>query len=127
LFFRNRLSSLGAVNFSRVVAGVRVHYRGTNDGKRRWRRHKSDAPIKILADNTGEAHVIEGRCVQVSEGGMCFFALGNFTPGTEVCLEFVSPSSDAPDSGKPGRIRGTIRNRAVYLYGVEYDPSNADA
>jgi PilZ domain len=102
-------------------------YKAPSAGKRRWPRRKADAPIKILASDAGQALVIEGRCVQVSEGGMCFFALGNFTPGTEVCLEFVSPSSDAPDSGQPGRIRGTIRNRKVYLYGVEYAAGNADA
>jgi hypothetical protein len=47
---------------------------------------------------------------------MCFFALGNLTPGSQISLEFVSP-----DSGEPARVRGTVRNRTVYLYGVEYE------
>jgi PilZ domain len=96
---------------------VATLYHAPHEGKRRWARHKSDAAIRVLA---GNANAIEGRCVQVSAGGMCFFALGNFAPGTQVWLEFVNSNH-----GEPQRVRGTIRNRTVYLYGVEYEAFRA--
>jgi hypothetical protein len=85
-------------------------------GKRRWPRHKSDVPVKVLVEGSQDPLVIDGRCTKMSAGGMCFFALGNFTPGAQISLEFISP-----DSGQPARVRGTVRSRTVYLYGVEYE------
>jgi PilZ domain len=87
-----------------------------HEGRRRWPRYSSDVPVKVLIDGPQDPLVIDGRCTKMSAGGMCFFALGNFTPGAQIGLEFISP-----DSGQPARVRGTIRNRTVYLYGVEYE------
>jgi PilZ domain len=87
-----------------------------HQGRRRWKRHNSDVPVKVLVEGARDTLVIDARCTKISAGGMCFFALGNFTPGAQICLEFVDPHS-----GEPARVRGTIRNRAVYLYGVEYE------
>lgn len=96
--------------------GARTAGRGATETRRRWKRHKTDVPIKVLVEEKNDTLEIDGRALQVSAGGMCFFAVGNLTPGTQISLEFVDPHS-----GKAGRVRGTIRNRVVYLYGVEYD------
>jgi hypothetical protein len=50
---------------------------------------------------------------------MCFFAVGNFDLGDRVNVEFIQP-----ESANSGRVRGIIRNRAVYLYGMEYEIAN---
>jgi hypothetical protein len=84
--------------------------------KRRWQRHNADAPLKILVEGTPEESSVEGRCIKISDGGMCFFAVGNFVPGERIRFRFLDP-----DSGESGHGRGTIRSRTVYLYGVEYD------
>jgi len=97
-------------------------YHAPHEGKRRWRRHKADAPLRILAHSASQKLVLDGRCLQLSDGGMCFFALGNFAPGTQVHLEFVNP-----ETGETHFVRGTIRSRSVYLYGVEYEASRTDA
>jgi hypothetical protein len=47
---------------------------------------------------------------------MCFFAVGNFKPGVKVSVEFI-----LPESHRFERVRGTIRSRMIYLYGVEYE------
>src|SRR5712692_1564159 len=87
-----------------------------NEGKRRWARNKVNAPVRVLVEGLNDTLVIDGRCIKMSEGGMCFFAVANLVIGAQISLEFVSPSSS-----KSGRVRGTIRNQAVYLYGVEYE------
>jgi hypothetical protein len=83
--------------------------------RRRWVRHKFYAPVRISCEDTNQSSVIEGRCLKVSEGGMSLFAAANVAVGTRVRIEFVSPASD-----KRTAVMGTIRNRMVYLYGVEY-------
>lgn len=46
---------------------------------------------------------------------MSLFAAANVAVGTKVRIEFLQPSGD-----ERACIVGTIRNRMVYLYGVEY-------
>ena len=88
----------------------------TEASKRRWTRHASDAPIRILSEDEGQIFPVEGTCLNTSDGGMCFFAVGNFNPGAKVSVEFV-----LPESHRFERVRGIIRSRTIYLYGVEYE------
>ena len=57
------------------------------------------------------------RGVRLSEGGICLFAAANLPIGSQVKVEFKNPRTD-----EPVRVRGKVRNRAVYLYGVEFLP-----
>jgi hypothetical protein len=79
--------------------------------RRRWRRHWLKAPVRIFSD----AGVIDGYGLRVSEGGMYLFAVADFDLGARVEVEFKKPHS-----GEPSRCSGVIRNRMVYLYGVEF-------
>ncbi len=79
--------------------------------RRRWERHSLNASIRVVTDTS----VIDGRGVRMSEGGICLFALADLPIGTQVKVEFSTPRSR-----KLIRVRGAIRNRAVYLYGVEF-------
>lgn len=81
--------------------------------RRRFRRHWLKAPVRI----TSEGSVIDGFGLRVSEGGMYLFAVADFALGARVEVEFKSPHS-----GEPSRSLGVIRNRVVYLYGVEFVP-----
>lgn len=103
-----------------IEAGVLDH--PAKEGKRRWPRSKSDAPIRVFAEGANTAFAIEGHCIKTSAGGMCFFAVGNFPTGAQISVEFINPAS-----GKSDRVRGVIRNRAVYLYGVEYEMPGSGA
>ncbi len=81
--------------------------------RRRFRRHWLKAPVRI----TSEGGVIDGYGLRVSEGGMYLFAVADLALGARVEVEFKSPHS-----GEPSRCSGVVRNRVVYLYGVECVP-----
>jgi hypothetical protein len=51
----------------------------------------------------------------LSEGGMSLFVAANVPVGTRVKIDFITTASDHGIS-----VEGTIRNRMVYLYGIEY-------
>lgn len=55
--------------------------------------------------------------INLSEGGMGFFAAANLRIGSQVAIEFLPPGEDAPV-----RRPAKIRHRALYLYGVEFLP-----
>lgn len=67
--------------------------------------------MRIFSD----AGVIDGYGLRVSEGGMYLFAVADFELGARVEIEFIKPHS-----GEPSRRSGVVRNRMVYLYGVEF-------
>ena len=79
--------------------------------RRRWRRHWLKAPVRIISDGG----VVEGFGLRVSNGGMYLFAVADFEVGTRVAVEFTNPRS-----GEPSRCSAIVRNRVVYLYGVEF-------
>ena len=53
--------------------------------------------------------------VNLSDGGMCLFTIGNLPVGTQLEVEFLPPRSS-----DPVRFSGKVRHRALYLYGVEF-------
>jgi hypothetical protein len=79
--------------------------------RRRWRRHWLNAPVRILTAQGA----IDGFGLRVSEGGMYLFAAADLTPGSAIEVEFIKKHS-----GEPSRCSGVVRNRVVYLYGVEF-------
>lgn len=58
---------------------------------------------------------MDARGVHFSEGGLCLFAAANLPVGSHIKVEFNNPHTD-----EPVRVRGKVRNRSVYLYGVEF-------
>ncbi len=83
--------------------------------RRRWQRFPFDASVRVVVDHSAELTVVDGRGVHFSEGGICLFAAANLPVGSQVKVEFRTPHTD-----KPVRVRGKVRNRSVYLYGVEF-------
>jgi PilZ domain len=79
--------------------------------KRRWRRSSLNAPVRILTPTL----IIDGFGIKMSEGGMYLFAAANLPIGETVGVEFRTPNSQ-----NLVRSFGTIRSRAVYLYGLEF-------
>jgi c-di-GMP-binding flagellar brake protein YcgR len=88
---------------------------GNGKERRRWVRHRFYAPVRISCEDGVDSSTLEGRCLKLSEGGMSLFLAANVEVGTRVKVEFLSSASN-----KPLSVMGTIRNRMVYLYGVEY-------
>jgi hypothetical protein len=88
--------------------------------RRRWQRYPFDASVRVevdhsMFDHSAETTVVDGRGVHFSEGGICLFAAANLPVGSQVKVEFRAPHTD-----EPVRFRGKVRNRSVYLYGVEF-------
>ena len=83
--------------------------------RRRWQRFPFDASVRVVVDHSAEITVVDGRGVRFSEGGICLFAAANLPVGSQVKVEFRTPGTD-----EPVRVRGKVRNRSVYLYGVEF-------
>jgi hypothetical protein len=83
--------------------------------KRRWERRPVDMPIRVVADDMTGTAVIPGRGTKISAGGICMFALANLAIGTQIGVELIDSHR-----GTPVRVSGIVRNRSVYLYGVEF-------
>lgn len=87
---------------------------------RRWVRHRIDVPIRVIVNRSLKTSVVPGRGNELSEGGMALTAGVELNPGDEAAIEFTPPYS-----GMPIRIRGVIRNRKGYRYGVEFLTTNS--
>lgn len=58
---------------------------------------------------------MEALGINLSEGGMGLFAVAHLPVGSHVQVEFCPPQST-----EAVRVEGTIRHRALYLYGIEF-------
>lgn len=83
--------------------------------RRRWRRHPLDVPIRVIVHSPSKTSVFVGRGNELSEGGMAVTAGVELKNGDEAEIEFTPQYC-----GGPIRIRGVVRNRAGYRYGMEF-------
>ncbi|HST10233.1 MAG TPA: PilZ domain-containing protein [Terriglobales bacterium] len=83
--------------------------------RRRWPRYRLDVPIRLIVQTANKISVIVGRGNELNEGGMALTAGVELRLGDEIHIEFTPPYS-----GSPIRIRGVVRNRAGYRYGMEF-------
>lgn len=88
---------------------------------RRWQRCRLDIPIRIIIRNSDATKIYDGRGNEISEGGMAVTAGVELKPGEDVAIEFTPPYA-----GDPIRVRGTVRNRTGYRYGVEFVSESAE-
>ena len=79
--------------------------------RRRERRQLLNTAVQVF---TGSAH-LNALGINLSDVGMCLFAIANLPLGSQIELEFLPPRSK-----KTVRVRGTVRHRALYLYGIEF-------
>ena len=78
---------------------------------RRSRRQWLNGSVQV---SSGSNH-FHALGINLSEGGMGFFAAANLRIGSQVAIEFLPPGADAPVQRS-----AKIRHRALYLYGVEF-------
>ncbi len=82
---------------------------------RRWRRSDLDVPIRVIVRDSDKTKFHDGRGHGLSQGGMAVTAGAELKPGDYVAIEFTPAYT-----GIPIRVRGIVRNRAGYHYGVEF-------
>src|ERR1039457_3483813 len=80
--------------------------------ERRWPRHKLDVPVRAVLNKPDR--ILDGRGMEMSEGGICLLMDAELGLGDKIELEFTPPYS-----GKPIRVRSEVCNRTEYLYGVK--------
>jgi hypothetical protein len=88
-------------------------YDAACDYRRRWTRYKLPVPLQTVVQLRG-MYRAEAECVSVSEGGLCLFAVASLPIGGLIDILIPHPSDLSPI-----RLRGSIRNCSMYLYGVE--------
>jgi len=79
--------------------------------ERRSHRQWINTSVQVFA---GPGHM-EALGVNLSDGGMCLFAIANLHVGSRIDIEYRPPHA----SDKV-RVTGVVRHRALYLYGVEF-------
>ncbi|PYX32293.1 MAG: hypothetical protein DMG77_03660 [Acidobacteria bacterium] len=79
--------------------------------RRRRQRQFLNTSVQIF---TGSDQV-DALGINLSDVGMCLFAIANLPLGSQVQIEFLPPKCT-----ERVRVCGTVRHRAVYLYGIEF-------
>jgi hypothetical protein len=79
---------------------------------RRWGRYKVEVRVKVVLANRGAVY---GQGSDISEGGMALFIPTELEVGQTIKAELTLPYCRE----KVG-LRGVIRNRAGFRYGVEF-------
>ncbi len=88
--------------------------------QRRWKRYDVTIPVHATAFMDGMRSTLQGRVCDVSAGGMCLFVTRTLEVGTSLLMEFLLPYSSPKIV-----VRGVIRNRNGFSYGVEFvNPSS---
>jgi hypothetical protein len=79
--------------------------------RRRQKRQLLNTSVHVF---TGSAQV-DALGINLSDIGMCLFALANLPLGSQIQVEFRPPRCK-----EVVRLCGTVRHRALYLYGIEF-------
>ena len=80
------------------------------DGRRR-QRQLLNTSVQVF---TGSARM-DALGINLSDVGMCLFTIANLPLGSQIQVEFLPPGCK-----ERVRVCGTVRYRALYLYGIEF-------
>lgn len=98
----------------RLLRGSLAHpmiFRRNYSSIRRSPRQWWNSSVEVFTDSAQ----VNAFGVNISDGGMCLFAVANLHVGSAVEVAFHKAESQ-----NRVRIRGTVRHRALYLYGIEF-------
>jgi hypothetical protein len=85
--------------------------RSFKSDRRRQERQLLNTSVQVFS---GSARV-DAIGINLSEVGMCLFTLADLPMGSQIQVEFLPPRRQ-----ERVLIRGTVRHRAMYLYGIEF-------
>ena len=88
--------------------------------RRRRPRQLLNTSVQVL---NGSTH-FDALGINLSDFGMCLFAIAHLPLGSRVEIEFLPHRAS-----ERVRVSGTVRHRALYLYGIEFlsDSDSRDA
>ena len=87
----------------------------TQPQQRRWERYQVKIRTKVTLNKEGETSSFHGEASDVSQGGLRLFLPRELDPGIIVLLEFPLPYNS-----RVMAIRGLVRNRSGFSYGIEF-------
>ena len=85
--------------------------RNSKQDRRRRQRQLLNTSVQVF---TGSAQM-DALGINLSDVGMCLFTIANLPLGSQIQVEFLSPRCK-----ERVRVCGTVRHRALYLYGIEF-------
>ena len=83
--------------------------------RRRHPRHRTDLPLKATALREDGYAEIQGRCSDISQGGMGTILNGELPPGEVVSLEVRLPASE-----ETLVVRAIVRFQSGFVHGFEF-------
>ena len=90
--------------------------RNSKQDRRRRQRQLLNTGVQVFTDSV---HV-DALGINLSDVGMRLFAVANLPLGSQIQVEFLPPRCK-----ERVRVCGTVRHRALYLYGIEF-PADSD-
>lgn len=85
--------------------------RNFKQDRRRRKRQLFNTSVRVLT----KSGPIEALGVNISDVGMCLFAIANLPLGSQIQVEFLPPRCTSVM-----RVCATVCHRALYLYGIEF-------
>ena len=79
---------------------------------RRWPRHPVELPVLVFPRGGDSKLTVQGRGIEMSEGGMTLYAGLPLKPGDYMDLEFQTPGRT--------RVSAIVRSRTGYCFGLEF-------
>jgi hypothetical protein len=79
---------------------------------RRWQRHPVELAVRVVPRGGDSKLAIQGRGIEISEGGMTLYAGLPLKPGDFMDLEFQTPGHT--------RVSAIVRSRTGYCFGLEF-------
>lgn len=86
---------------------------------RRWPRYSIDVPVRLITQRPTKTAVVQGRGRELNRCGMAIYAGVEVSIDEQVAVEFTPPYA-----GQSVRVRGFVRNRSGYIYGIEFITEN---
>ena len=88
-----------------------THNLNSKQDRRRRKRQLLNTSVQVFA---GSVH-LDAIGINLSDVGMCLFTIANLPLESQIQVEFVPPRCK-----ERIRVCGTVRHRALYLYGIEF-------
>lgn len=79
---------------------------------RRWSRHPVELPVRVFPSGGDSKLTVQGRGIEMSEGGMTLYAGVPLKPGDLMDLEFQTPGGT--------RVSAIVRSRTGFCFGLEF-------
>ncbi len=95
----------------KVICGMEKQ----NVDRRRWERYPVKIRTKITINQNGKSSLLHGEASDVSRGGLKLFIPRDLEPGFIVLMEL-----SLPYHSQVMAIRGILRNRHGFNYGIEF-------